>query len=73
MKKLQRILALAGILLLLAMYGSTLVFALSGSDNAAGCFKASLYCTIVVPVILYSHALVYRHLKNRKKDDMDND
>lgn len=75
MKKIQRILALAAVILLLAMYGSTLVFALSGSENAAGWFKASLYCTIVVPVFLYACILVYRYLKNRDQhyDFMDED
>lgn len=65
MKKLQRILAGAGALLLLAMYGSTLVFALSGSPQAEDWLMASLYCTIVVPVLLYAYTLIYRYLKNR--------
>lgn len=65
MKKVQRILALLGVVLLLAMYGSTMFFAISGSPNSEGWFKASIACTIIVPVFLYANILVYRYLKNR--------
>lgn len=70
MKKFQRILAWAGIVLLLGLYGSTMVFALSGSPNATGMFKASIACTILVPVLMYANILVYKHLKNRSEDEM---
>ncbi len=63
----KRILALAGVILLLFMYGATMFFALSGSPSADGWFKASIFCTIAVPVLLYAYMLVYRYLKNRKK------
>lgn len=72
MKKIQRILALAGVVLLLAMYGSTLVFAMSGSPDAQDWLMASLYCTIVVPVFLYGYNLIYRYLKNRNQNDTQN-
>ena len=66
MKKTQRILALAGVVLLLALYGATMVFALSDSPASEGWFKASIFCTIAVPVVLYAYILIYRYLKNRK-------
>lgn len=65
MRKLQRILALAGVVLLAAMYGSTLFFALSDRPGAEGWFKASVACTILVPVFLYANTLIYRYLKSR--------
>ena len=65
MRKVQRILALLGVVLLLAMYGSTMFFAISGSPNSEGWFKVSIACTIIVPVFLYANVLVYRYLKNR--------
>lgn len=61
----KRILSILGIILLLGMYAATLVFAVIDSPNAAGWFKASIYCTIVVPVLLYGYMLIYRHLKNK--------
>ena len=67
MKKLQRILAILGVVLLLALYASTMIFALSGSENAIGWFKAPIAATIIVPVLLYAYMMIYRYLKNRNK------
>lgn len=64
MKKIRRILAACGALLLLAMYGSTLFFALTDHSQTAGLLKASLVCTVVIPVLLYAYTLVYRNLQN---------
>lgn len=72
MKKLKRILAGIGAILLLGMYLSTLVFALMDSPFASGLLKASIACTIIVPVFLYAYILVYRQLKNRQ-DEEEND
>ena len=72
MKKIQRVLAMAGVLLLLGLYGSTMVFALSGKPEAAGMFKAAVACTILVPVLLYANMLVYRHLKNKSAEELKN-
>lgn len=63
MKKAKRILALLGCIILLALYVSTLVFALIGSENAINCFRASIYATIVVPVLVWAYTLIYRLLK----------
>ena len=69
MKKMQRILALAGVILLVGLYGSTLVFALSGSPESEGLFKASIACTVLVPVLIYANMLVYKYLKNKDITD----
>ena len=66
MKKLKQIFALTGALLLFALYAATLVFALIGSEHARTLLKASIACTVIVPVFLYAYMLVYRILK---KDD----
>ena len=65
MKKLQRVLAIAGVVLLVGLYAATLFFALSGSPESDGWFKASIACTIIVPVFMYANMLVYKVLKNR--------
>ncbi len=71
MKKIKRILALLGAILLLAMYGSTLVFALMDHPDAGNLLMGSIYCTIIVPVFLYAVLLAARVLgkKNRESDD----
>ena len=63
MNKLRRILALAGIILLLALYASTLVFALMKSPAAKSMLMAAVFCTVAIPVFLYGVLLV---AKNRR-------
>lgn len=67
MQKLKRIFALLGVILLLALYGSTLVFALMQNPNAGGMLMASIYCTIIVPVFLYAVLLVAKVIKDKKE------
>lgn len=75
MKKYKRILAFAGVILLVCMYLSTLIFAFLKSPYSADLLKASIACTIIVPVLLYGYILVYRLIgrnKNQEKDSTDN-
>lgn len=68
--KTKRILALAGVILIAVLYAVTLICAFIGSPNAKNMLMASLFCTIVVPVILYAYQMVYR-LSKRDKDEKD--
>ena len=63
--KSARILALIGIILLLAMYGSTMVFALIKSPAARGLLMGSVFCTIAVPVLLYAIMLVAKNVRGK--------
>ena len=65
MKKIKRILALIGVVLLVCLYGSTLVFALMDSPAADGLLRASIAATILIPVLLYAYILIARLLKKR--------
>lgn len=72
--KIKKVFALIAVILLVALYGSTVVFALSDSPNATYLFKASIFCTVIIPVLLYSYVLVYRifgHKKEDKSSDSD--
>lgn len=71
MNKLKRIFALAGAVLLICMYASTLVFALINSPAASDLLKASIAATILIPVLLYAYILVARLLKNHSENDED--
>lgn len=66
MKKVKRILALIGVILLLAMYGSTLLFAIIDNSDSMSMFKASIAATIIIPVLLWAYTLVFKLVK---KDD----
>lgn len=73
--KFKRILALFGTILLFAMYACTLIFALTDHSAAKGLLKASIACTIILPVFLYGYALVYRITRtpsNKEDDDTGN-
>lgn len=63
--KIKRIFAIIAVVLLVALYGSTIVFAMSDNPNAVYMFKASIFCTVIIPIILYSYILVYRVLEKR--------
>lgn len=67
MKKIKRILALAAVFLLLSMYLLTLVGALTHSEYSRALFQASLYATVVIPVMLYGYMLVYRLIKKNSQ------
>lgn len=69
MKKTKRILALVGAILLVSIYVLTLVGAVTHSKYSDALFKASLYSTFVVPVMLYGYILVYRLVKKHSPSD----
>lgn len=70
MKKLTKISAIIGVILLISIYIITLVSSLMDSPFAHSLFKASLFSTFAIPVFLYAVMLVYRLLKERN-DNLD--
>lgn len=65
----KRIFALIGIILLLAMYASTMVFAFMDSPYAESLLMASIFCTIAVPVLLYAIQMVAKHIQDVQRND----
>ncbi len=66
--KLKRILALAAVIILAGMYGAVLVFSLSDSPAAPDLFKAAIFCTVVIPVLLYGFLLIARNVKKGREE-----
>ncbi len=64
MKKIRRCLAIIGALLLAGMYAVSIVLALTDDPGAMNAFRASLYCTVIVPVLIWAYTFIYRLLKN---------
>lgn len=62
----KRILAIIGIVLLVGIYLSTLIFVLIDSALAFTLFKAALLMTIAVPCLIYAMMLIYNYLNHRK-------
>ena len=71
MKKVKRILAFAGVILLVLLYLSTLVFALLGKEFL-NWLMAAIIATIVVPVLIWAYGFVYRLLKGESGEEHQN-
>lgn len=71
--KIKRLLALIGAVFLFAMYACTLIFAFTDHSAAKGLLKASIACTILLPVLLYGYTLVYRNTRNFSSDSEHGD
>lgn len=64
--KLKRFFAITGIIVLAGMYLATLVFSLIQGEVAAALFRASLICTIVVPVFIYIYTMIFKNMRDRR-------
>ena len=69
MKKGKRILALTGVIILVSLYIVTLVAAFVSSPSSNALFKASIFCTITIPIMMYGYLLIYRLVKSKTEDD----
>ena len=67
MKNLKRLLAVIGIILLAGMYVLTFILALTDNSAAGNMIMASLYATVIIPILLYAFLLVY-HWTHQKND-----
>ena len=73
MKKVKRILAIIGIVLLVSLYVITIVLALTDDPNTMNAFRASVYCTFLVPVLIWAYTFIYKLLKNNYGDKKTED
>ncbi|MGI6020560.1 MAG: HAD family hydrolase [Lachnospiraceae bacterium] len=69
---LKQVLALTGVALLLAMYLLTFIFSLMNLPWAQTAFRASIACTMIIPVFLYGFLLAARALRPSKSPVVDN-
>lgn len=65
MKNIKRILAIIGIVLLVGLYLSTLVFAIFEDPNTYLWFRAAVIATIAVPILIYAYTLIFKYLNTR--------
>ena len=62
MKKVKRILAMAGVILILVLYAITVILGIFGNENTIQLLKASLAATVIVPVLIWAYTFIYRLL-----------
>ncbi|MDD6156837.1 MAG: hypothetical protein PUB52_07465 [Lachnospiraceae bacterium] len=66
MKKIKQVLAIIGVILLVALYLTTLVFAITDNSGTMDLFFASIVATILIPVLLWAYTFIYRLIKKKK-------
>lgn len=69
MKRTKQILAIIGIVALVGLYLSTLIFALMDSPNALDCLKASVYATIIIPILIWGYTVVFKLTRKHKEEN----
>ena len=67
MKKIRQILAIVGVVLLVALYGMTVVFALLDDPKTFHMLGASIAATVLIPVIIWVIGIFVRLDKKDKK------
>lgn len=70
MKKAKQITAIAGIILLLSLYVVSLISAIAAKPYANSLFTASLFCTIVIPVVIYGFMVIYKAVHKKPDDEV---
>lgn len=73
MEKLKRILAALGALILFAMYGITLFFAITDRSGTMDLLMASIACTAILSVLLYAYSLFYKLVRDKQSDPEQNE
>lgn len=68
MKKVKQVLAIIGVILLIGLYGSTLFCALSASENFMDMLMASIYATVIIPVLLWAYSFIYKLIKKHDNE-----
>ncbi|MDO4299250.1 MAG: hypothetical protein Q4C59_12375 [Lachnospiraceae bacterium] len=69
MKKMKRILALAGVVFLAGMYLVVFILGLTANPATQDVLMAAIACTIIIPCLLYGMMLVACVLDNRKHQE----
>ncbi len=62
-KKLKQVLAIIGLVIIAGLYLTTLILALTGNENTHGLFLASIFATIMVPLIMYILSWIFKLVK----------
>lgn len=74
MKKVKQILAILGIIVLVGLYVSTIICALSASDNFMNMLMTSIYASVIIPVLIWAYSFIYKLIKKdpEEKNTTDN-
>ena len=60
MKKVKQILAIIGVIILVGLYVSTIVCAVSASENFMNMLMTSIYASVIIPVLIWAYSFIYK-------------
>lgn len=72
-KKIKQILAIIGIIIIVGLYIVTFILAITGNENTKGLFLASIFATVMVPVIIYIIQWLYKLVKKQAEETNSKD
>lgn len=73
MKKMKRIGAIIGIILILSLFLLLIISAVIAKENNSGLFMAALFSIIAIPIMIYGYIAVYKYVhRNDPKADDEN-
>lgn len=67
--KLKRILAMTGVIILAALYISTLILALIGSEKTFQLLIVAVFCTIAIPIMIHLLLMMLNVRRGRRLYD----
>ena len=71
MKRIKRILAITGVVLLVLLYLITLLCARFDASSSMFLFRASVTCTVLVPILLWGYTVIYRLAKKKNEKELE--
>lgn len=70
MKQIRRIIAIIGAALLAILYLITLMCAIFDTSSGMFLFKASVMCTVLVPILIWGYTVIYRLAKGKDEQEL---
>ena len=71
MKKAKRIAALIGVILMVSLVLLTVISAFVATEYSYGLFMASIFSTIVIPIMIQMYIMIYRMVHKKKQTEED--
>ncbi len=68
MKKVKQILAIVGVIILVGLYVSTIVCAVSASENFMNMLMTSIYASVIIPVLIWAYSFIYKLIKKDSEE-----
>jgi amino acid transporter len=69
MKKLKQITAIVVVIILIGLYVITLLTAIFDPTETRSWFRASIFATVVVPVLLWAYLMIFRLIRRNDEDE----